>query len=63
MLRTMDGLDVASDLINELRELLQVHCGTVLGVLHILDALQQHAYNVNRYSLGECYPITTAGCL
>ena len=40
-LHTMDGLNVASDLINELRELLQMHRGTVLCILHILNALQQ----------------------
>lgn len=41
---TMDGLDVGSDLVDELRQLLQVHGGAIPGVLHILNALQhQHS--------------------
>ena len=38
--RTVDGLNVGSDLVNELRQLLKVHGGPIPGVLHILDALQ-----------------------
>ena len=38
----MDGVDIASDLINELRQLLQVHRGAILCVLYILNALQHN---------------------
>ena len=37
----MDSLNVASDLIDELRQLLEMHCGPILCVLHILNSLQQ----------------------
>lgn len=39
----MDGVNVASDLINKLRQLLQVHCGAILCVLYILNALRQNS--------------------
>ncbi len=56
MLHTMDGLDVASDLVDELRKLLQVHCGPVLGVLHILNALQQHTLELSLTLLWQMLP-------
>lgn len=58
-LRTMNGLNVASDLINELRELLQMHRGTILGILHILNALQAaHAVTIlnSRQEVGNGPP-------
>ena len=51
-MHTMDGLDVAPDLINELGELLQVHCGTILCVLHILNALHQRILQLSLNLVG-----------
>ena len=61
-MHTMDGLDVAPDLINELGELLQVHCGTILCVLHILNALHQRILQLSLNLVGGCFylPIKAA---